>query len=271
MLTVAGSLVAAAPIAAGALTYLTARSSLAYDLFILGLLRSTRNEILRRENEDSFNLFNDLEHFAHEPSTGSKAFIWFQGKSHTYEQVYNIVLRYGTWMRQQYNVGKNQVVAINFESSLEFIYVWFGLWSIGAKPAFINHNVAGSPLAHCIRTSTAKLCLYDPRQSDNIKGIKNDLEDVQLVELSEQVKQEIMRIKPVRLPDEARKGERSRDMAILIYTSGTTGLPKPAVVSWRKAVGAALGPNWMSEISRDDIIYSVRTEYSVPMLALRRH
>lgn len=226
--------------------------------------------MLRRERGDSFNLFKDLEYFAHELSTRSKAFIWFQGTPHTYEQVYNAVLRYGTWMRQQYNVGKNQVVAINFENSLEFIYVWFGLWSIGAKPAFINHNVAGSPLAHCIRTSTAKLCLYDPLQSDNMEGIKSDLEDVQLVELSEHVKQEIMRMEPVRLPDEARKGERSRDMAILIYTSGTTGLPKPAVVSWRKAIGAAMGPNWMSEISRDDIMYSVRTDYPELLRALRR-
>lgn len=62
---------------------------------------------------------------------------------------------------------KDEIVAMDFVNSDVFIWVWFGLWSIGAKPAFINYNLAGNPLLHTIRTSTARLILVDQDAKDN--------------------------------------------------------------------------------------------------------
>jgi len=50
---------------------------------------------------------------------------------------------------------------MDFVNSEVFIWVWFGLWSIGAKPAFINYNLTGGPLIHTLKTSSARLVLVD--------------------------------------------------------------------------------------------------------------
>jgi acyl-CoA synthetase (AMP-forming)/AMP-acid ligase II len=63
-------------------------------------------------------------------------------------------------------VEKNDIVAIDFVNSETFIWVWFGLWSIGAKPAFINYNLTGKSLVHTIETSTARLVLVDEAGRD---------------------------------------------------------------------------------------------------------
>lgn len=58
---------------------------------------------------------------------------------------------------------------MDFVNSEVFIWVWFGLWSIGAKPAFINYNLTGKPLVHTIKTSTARLVLVDEEGKDNFQ------------------------------------------------------------------------------------------------------
>ena len=77
-----------------------------------------------------------------------------------------MVLKYGTWLKTK-GVQKEEIVAMNFVNSEVFIWVWFGLWSIGAKPAFINYNLTGKPLFHTIRTSTARLVLVGEESKEN--------------------------------------------------------------------------------------------------------
>ena len=61
---------------------------------------------------------------------------------------------------------KDEIVAMDFVNSEVFVWVWFGLWSIGAKPAFLNYNLTGKPLVHTVKTSTARLVLVDEEGRD---------------------------------------------------------------------------------------------------------
>lgn len=82
------------------------------------------------------------------------------GRRYTYGQAYELVLKYGTWLKSK-GIRKDEIVAMDFANSEVFVWVWFGLWSIGAKPAFINYNLTGQPLLHSIRTSSARIILVD--------------------------------------------------------------------------------------------------------------
>lgn len=119
------------------------------------------------ERRDTLNVFYDLESHA-KSSRGSQTWIIYQGQSWTYAQAYDIVLRYGAWFTAK-GVKKDDIVAMDFMNSNHFVWVWFGLWSIGAKPAFINYNLTGKPLVHCIKTSTAHLIIVDENSADNFK------------------------------------------------------------------------------------------------------
>lgn len=116
------------------------------------------------ERRDNLNLFYDLESQA-QSSRADHAWIIFQGQSWTYRQAYDIVLRYATWFKSK-GVETGEIVAMDFVNSETFVWVWFGLWAIGAKPAFINYNLTGKPLVHTIKTSTARLVLVDQEGRD---------------------------------------------------------------------------------------------------------
>ncbi|KAF2275998.1 long-chain fatty acid transporter-like protein [Westerdykella ornata] len=148
----------AIPAAAAALAYLDGRHAISYDLKLLGPFVATQLFAAKRhERNDDINLFYALENHAKSANAGH-VWIIFQGKQYTYAQAYEIVLKYGTWLKSK-GVQKNEIVAMDFMNSELFIWIWFGLWSIGAKPAFINYNLTGKPLLHTIRTSTARLVL----------------------------------------------------------------------------------------------------------------
>lgn len=202
-------------------------------------------------------MFYMLEHHALGKRANTVLLI-FEGRYWTYKEVYDRVLQYGTWLKTKHNVKAKEIVAMDFINSDQFIFVWYGLWSIGAKPAFINYNLGGKALAHCVRVSTARLMLVDPEVAENItQELKDELKNVQFEVLTPRLQMDISTITPVREPDSARSENKPQNMAILIYTSGTTGLPKPAIVSWTKViVGANIVPWWL-HFKQSDVFYTV--------------
>lgn len=120
------------------------------------------------ERRDTLNLFYELETRA-KSSRSNHVWIIFEGRTYTYAQAYDTVLRYGAWLKSK-GVEKEEIVAMDFMNSELFIWVWFGLWSIGAKPAFINYNLTGTPLVHTIKTSTARLVLVDENLKNKYQG-----------------------------------------------------------------------------------------------------
>ena len=248
--------------------------------------------ISRLAGRDQLNLFYELESHA-QSSRANHPWIIFQGNTWTYAQAYEIVLRYGVWLGSK-GVNKDDIVAMDFVNSEVFIWIWFGLWSIGARPAFINYNLTGKPLVHTIKTSTAKLVLVDENGKDKFNddtlkehGLTRtdcadkveysfELEDsdtpqsvkkhaqaseaaterkIEIIFFDDALTSHILTQPATRFPDSFRSGQKPTSMAMLIYTSGTTGLPKPAVVAWSRAGGAGnFAATWMG--LKNDTLYT---------------
>jgi acyl-coenzyme A synthetase/AMP-(fatty) acid ligase len=202
-------------------------------------------------------MFYTLENHA-QGKIANEVFLIFEGRQWTYKETYDLVLKYGTWLSKKYNVKSKEIVAMDFMNSDKFIFIWFGLWSIGAKPAFINYNLTGKALSHCIRVSSTSLCLVDPQVENCVTSeVRKELPNVEFIIFTPEVEAEVVAIDGVRAPDSARSEDKSQNMAKLVFTSGTTGLPKPAIVSWTKTnVGSMLIPNWAS-FARPDVFYTV--------------
>ncbi|KAK3326924.1 hypothetical protein B0T19DRAFT_148862 [Cercophora scortea] len=250
----------ALPLAAASAAYLSARLSLAQDLLFLRITTSALINVVRAVRADKISFFYVLEAHARHPSTASSTFLLFEGKSYTYAETYARALQHGTWLHTRHGVRAGDVVAVNFQNSDTFIFLWFGLWAIGARPAFINYNLTGTPLVHSLRESSARLAVVDPRvigAHGVTDEVRRELEGaVEFVVFDEGVEQEVKATMGVRLPDEARAVESHVGLAILIYTSGTTGLPKPAVVSWTKIYMAAMLSGKGTGMKKGDVFYT---------------
>lgn len=221
----------------------------------------------RAENRDRVNLFYTLEDRAQSRKNANVPFIVYQGREWTYREVYDIAIQYATWMKSKYGIARGEVVAIDLVNSELFVFLWMAIWSLGAQPAFINYNLTGEALLHCLRISTARVVFVDeetkPLFSQDVLD-KLALADFQkktraaeIVFMDLRARQEVERMKGVREPDSSRSGLKGHGMATLIYTSGTTGLPKPGIVSWRKyTVGGSYCYKWLG-MKRGDRFYSV--------------
>jgi acyl-CoA synthetase (AMP-forming)/AMP-acid ligase II len=259
-----------APALTALLYYLDAKYHIRSDFSLIGSFFKTTIAGNLAERRDQLSLFYTLEKHALSPKTATRTFILFGGKSWTYRQTYEAALKYGAWMKKRWDVRKNEVVAIDFVNSETFVFVWFGLWSIGAKPAFLNYNLVDKPLLHSIKVCGARIVFVDEQVKGNFdghvgaelagSGFRTDGGDVKTVIFDQAVKQEIEETQARRLPDEERGGQLLKDMAILIYTSGTTGMPKPAVVSWAKASLAAKFVAEWTPWRQDDVLYTVGSQ-----------
>ncbi|PTB73938.1 acetyl-CoA synthetase-like protein [Trichoderma longibrachiatum ATCC 18648] len=251
------------PAAAASLAYLNAKSSFWYDLALVKSVVKASLRVRHGLNHDTINLFYALESAALSRRLANKPFLIFEGKTHTYAQTYDRVLRYGHWIRKRFGVKPQEIVAMDFENSDTFIFVWFALWSIGAKPAFINYNLSGKPLAHCIKAATTRLCLIDPAVASKFEdeSVKQSLPNVEFVVFTPEVEAEALATAPERAFNTDRSDGTMASMAMLIYTSGTTGLPKPAVVSWAKCIYGGTMAATLLNRGNGDIMYTCMPLY----------
>lgn len=247
----------AAPAAVAGLAYVNAKASLFYDynLIVPGLKGQVK--IALREKKDRLSLFYILEDNA-QGKLANKTFMTFEGQQWTYKEVYQTALKYGTWLKKKYHIMPKEVVAMDFMNSDKFVFIWLGLWSIGAKPAFINYNLTDKALSHSVRVSTARVVLVDPEVQHNItEGVKNEVPNIQFEFFGPELEVEAMTTEGVREPDSTRSEDKPSNIAILIYTSGTTGFPKPAIISWQKLISSgAFVPGWCA-FNKNDILYTV--------------
>ncbi len=220
---------APAALLAGA-AYINARAQINNDYtLITGLLRSSL-QIALKSRRDKLNLFYVLEQKALAKCTANDVSLMYEGTSWTFRELYDIVLAHGTWLKVTYAIEPKEVVAMDFMNSPTFIFLWFGLWSIGAKPAFINYNLTGKPLVHCVRTSTARIVFVDEQVRRNFTQdvmttlatppAQDGTAPVQTVFFNPEVQSQILVTKGIREPDSSRCGDVPPDMALLIFTSG---------------------------------------------------
>ncbi|THX20115.1 acetyl-CoA synthetase-like protein, partial [Aureobasidium pullulans] len=261
----------AAPAAVASLAYLRAKTSFPNDYAILKATVLGALYVRNCVKNDRVNLFYELEKHALDPKTRDHSFLaipphipkdvatpadlkGLQATEWSYKQVYETVLKFAAWLKQEHGVKKGDMVAIDYTNKTQFVCLWFALFSLGAKAAFINTNLRGKALLHCVKACKAKLLIVDPAIEDALTDeVRQELANsVQAVVLDDVTEGRIVATAGLRVPNEERGGDKISDTAVLIFTSGTTGLPKPAVVPWKKfLLSGRTVSNWLGVKSTD--------------------
>ena len=255
-----------AAVLAGA-AWLNAKYCFFYDYILARALISALFHAKLVERQDRVNLFYVLEKHATTRSTAASPFLVGGGREWTFKEVYDTVLQYAAWLKMTYAIAPKDVVAIDFVNGPHFVFFWLALWSLGALPAFINYNLTGQPLLHCIKISTTRILFVDGESESKVtQEVSHALESpdfrvgggsVQIVIVDGDLERRIRTVEGMREPDASRKGVKGSDMAKLIYTSGTTGLPKAAIISWTKAtMGSMFVSSWLG-MKQSDRFYTV--------------
>ena len=105
----------------------------------------------------------------------------------------------------------------------EFLFAHLGSWSIGSAPAWINYNLAGDALVHCLKVADAKILLVDEDAEcrARVEAVRDRLEGelgMEIRILDQNLKGEISRTEPKRPDDELRAGVKGKFPLFLFYT-----------------------------------------------------
>lgn len=135
--------------------------------------------------------------------------------------MYDQTVRYANWMLSQ-GVQPGDLVAMYLWNSPDFYMIWFAMWCVGAAPSFINYNLEGKALLHCLEVCQSKLIIIDAEVNcqKRISESREELEKMgmKIVTLDDQLRQELSTF-PLTVPgDEYRENVKPEFPYALIYT-----------------------------------------------------
>lgn len=206
--------------AAAIYAYLDARFNISYDLRLIRSFVTSRASVLRRVRADRLSIFYMLEGLAQEQP--NRDFLVYQGAEYSYAHAYNLVLRHASWLKERHGVKRGDIVALDFMNCPSMVWLWFGLWALGASPAMINYNLTGDRLVHCVKAATSSLMLVDPEVASVLddENTKAALAGFNVVVFDESMSMAVATWPATRPDDSHRDGIKVDDMSMLIFTSG---------------------------------------------------
>ncbi len=123
-----------------------------------------------------------------------------------------------------------------------FPIIWLACQSLNVVPAFINYNLVGDGLAHCIAVAAPKLVLFDADLADSVRevapAIRTKVHGVKFAKWSDAFNEgekvsgavegelsvdegTLGNMSTERIDDKYRKGVQWKSPLCYIYTSGT--------------------------------------------------
>lgn len=158
-------------------------------------------------------------------------FLIFEGRQWTYKQFYEGVVRVANWLLKDLGVKRGEIVALNGPNSAEYVMLWMAIDAIGAVTSFINYNLTGDGLVHCVRLCGARYMIYDTDVTSSVSAVGDALSKEGVTCLPYSMESISKLTDTSRLPPERQSDLVPEEPRGLIYTSGTTGLPKAVCMS----------------------------------------
>uniref|UniRef100_A0A673I8W5 long-chain-fatty-acid--CoA ligase n=1 Tax=Sinocyclocheilus rhinocerous TaxID=307959 RepID=A0A673I8W5_9TELE len=193
-----------------------------------------------------------------------KAFIHFEGKTYSYEEVDKESNKVANALRSEAGLREGDSVALFLGNEPRFVWTWLGLAKLGCPAALLNFNIRSKSLLHCFSCCGAKVLIAAAELRDAVEEILPTLKEkgITVYLLSDErttdgiqcIGQAIAKASDTPLSPSLRSNIHIRTTALYIYTSGTTGLPKAAYVTHER-VWASSFIQGVCGVTSEDIFY----------------
>lgn len=244
--------------ATGAALYADGKYHLRTDFKALNQVRrmlSAPKLVAEAEANDELLVYHALQKHAM-ANIPNHLFLEFEGRTWTYKAFYDDIQRVGNWLMKDLGIQKGEIVAIDGDNSAEYLMLWFGLEAVGASPAYINYNLNGAGLEHCINLCHSKHLIADRSVQEAVEPSRGVLEKrgTRISYYDQAFFENLLDTTPV--PRERTRGLKATDVRSLIFTSGTTGLPKGTMMLTGKQLLTARGAAEYLKLKSSDKFYT---------------
>jgi acyl-coenzyme A synthetase/AMP-(fatty) acid ligase len=147
--------------------------------------------------------------------------IWWRERTWTFGEMYDQTVRYAQWLLDE-GVRPGELVAFYLTNTPDFMMLWFATLCIGAAPAFLNYNLEGNALLHCLKVCETRLVIADVDEAcaARIEGSRSGIEatGAKIVYLDNALKASVSARHAVCPGDDYRKDVQGSFPYTLIYT-----------------------------------------------------
>jgi fatty-acyl-CoA synthase len=199
---------------------------------------------------------------------GDQPALLFEGERYTWREIDARACRHARFFASR-GVAKGDAVALLFDNRPELIFAQLGLAKLGAVSALLNTGLRGAPLAHAVTTTRPRLLLAGAEHAEAVRDIGNILGEIPVALVADRPPPGTPGTPGARGPATVDAEIAAHDDAPLsparvwatspcsyIFTSGTTGLPKAAVISNQRYMGAAtLYARVLHQCGPGDVLY----------------
>ncbi|XP_067874405.1 long-chain fatty acid transport protein 2-like [Heterodontus francisci] len=200
----------------------------------------------------------------------NKAFLVFEGQVLSYSELDRYSNKLARVLQAQAELKQGDCVAILVGNEPLFVALSLALAKLGCAVAFLNYNIRGKSLLHCLQSSAAQVLITasDLRSSveEVLPCLREDnvsvfiLDDKCTTEGIENLNDKIQAASDQPLPPSLRSHITSNSPFVYIYTSGTTGLPKAAIITHVRVQNIACFTVGCGLLS-NDVIYTTLPLY----------
>jgi fatty-acyl-CoA synthase len=212
-----------------------------------------------------------LQHWARK-TPGNPA-LAYHDQRFTWREVNDRANQYAAFFLD-HGVRRGDVVALMMDNRPDFLFVVMALAKIGGVASLINTNLSGSALVHAVAVCKADRILVGSEHRERLLEVESELPAhdftrdlwVQVEGGGAAARSGFVIDGAVAAASTAEQGHRfvpsNRDVFCYIYTSGTTGLPKAAIISNQRMLGASVAfGRLMHRSGPGDVIYVVLPLY----------
>jgi crotonobetaine/carnitine-CoA ligase len=185
------------------------------------------------------------------------------GSEMTFAEANEAASRIAAYLSDE-GVRPGDPVVVFLPNGLDFLTVWLGLARLGAVAVLINVELTGAFLLHQLEDSGARVVVTAPSLFPAIQAIKERLQRIELVLMTDGGAGESQVETPWRLSALSRwracarydgPAPRASDIACIMYTSGTTGPAKGVLMPQARCFLFGLGAIDNLEITEADRYY----------------
>uniref|UniRef100_A0A672SIZ0 Long-chain-fatty-acid--CoA ligase n=1 Tax=Sinocyclocheilus grahami TaxID=75366 RepID=A0A672SIZ0_SINGR len=158
-----------------------------------------------------------------------KAFIHFEGKTYSYEEVDKESNKVANALRSEAGLREGDSVALFLGNEPRFVWTWLGLAKLGCPAALLNFNIRSRSLLHCFSCCGAKVLIAAAELRDAVEEILPTLKEkgITVYLLSDEcttdgiqcIGQAITKASDTPLSPSLRSNIHIRTTALYIYTS----------------------------------------------------
>lgn len=192
----------------------------------------------------------------------NKVAILYENTKLTFQEVDELSNRIANALRTSTPLQHGDTMAVFMENCPEYVLTSLALSKLGVTAAFLNYNLRGDSLAHCIRIANCSGMIFASSFADAVSDILPNLAISEMLYFvgdecslpqAKSLNAAMKEASPSNPPPVA--GKSSLDKMCYIYSSGTTGLPKACKMRHNRFYGISKAMGVFGNATPEDVVY----------------